>query len=176
MPILRDDHIRTHLNQRKKNFMNTRRSIACGTLAVLLVAMVISIATARNFSLIPTGEPTPAPATTPDVASYSAQALQTPFHYTRIESPGVTRMEDLGVDCIGNGASCEGYLNGSRGEVRVTNNINPPYYWRLKLTCEFGGNKYSDENPPSAGTVPSEQYCDFGAPARYWNVLVVHKP
>lgn len=83
-------------------------------------------------------------------------------------------MKDSGVDCIGNGASCEGYLDGSKGEVRVTNNINPPYYWRFKLTCEFGGHKYSGENPPAAGPVTSVQYCDSGAPARYWNVLVVN--
>lgn len=81
-------------------------------------------------------------------------------------------MEDLGVDCIGNGASCEGYLTGSKGEVRVTNNINPPYFWRIKLTCEFGGNKYGDEKPPAAGTVIAEKYCDFDSPAQYWNVLV----
>jgi hypothetical protein len=81
-----------------------------------------------------------------------------------------------GVDCIGDGASCEGHLNGSQGEVDVTNNTNPHYYWRFKLTCAWGGDQYSGENPPSAGTVKSNLGCNSGAPAQYWNVLVDQKP
>lgn len=60
-------------------------------------------------------------------------------------------MHPMGVDCIGDGASCVGYLNGSNGEVDVTNNTNPHDYWRFKLTCLWGGDQYSGDNPPSAG-------------------------
>lgn len=157
--------------------MNTRRSIACGTLVVLLVAIAVLIAVARDFSPIPTAAPTPDAATTPDAASYSEHTLRAPLQYTRMESPGIaipsaTGMEDRGVDCIGNGANCEGNLNGTKGKVSVTNNINPPYYWHLKLTCEFGGNKYGPEKPPSADTISSEESCNLDAPAQYWNVIV----
>lgn len=84
--------------------------------------------------------------------------------------------ESMGVDCIGDGASCVGYLNGSNGEVDVTHNTDPHAYWRFKLTCAWGGDQYSGSNPPSAGTVKSYLGCNLGAPAQYWNVLVDHKP
>jgi hypothetical protein len=53
-----------------------------------------------------------------------------------------------GVDCIGDGASCEGHLNGSQGEVDVTNNTNPHYYWRFKLTCAWGAINTVGKIPP----------------------------
>ncbi len=73
------------------------------------------------------------------------------------------------VDCIGNGATCEGSLNGSDGEVRVTNNTS--HNWRLKLTCNHSGDQWSSLNQPSAGTVTSQASCKHGAPALYWNVI-----
>jgi hypothetical protein len=87
-----------------------------------------------------------------------------------------SEVKSMGVDCIGDGASCEGHLNGTKGEVDVTNNTNPRSYWRFKLTCAWGGDQYSGSNPPSAGTVKSYLGCNVGAPAQYWNVLVDHKP
>jgi hypothetical protein len=82
----------------------------------------------------------------------------------------------MGVDCIGDGASCVGYLNGTQGEVDVTNNTNPHDYWRFKLTCLWGGDQYSGDNPPSAASVKSYLGCNLGSPAEYWNVLVDYIP
>lgn len=59
-------------------------------------------------------------------------------------------------DCIGDGAICVGYINGTNGEGDVTNNTNPHAYWRFKLTCLYGGDQYSGENAPSDQT-PQEK-------------------
>jgi hypothetical protein len=77
-----------------------------------------------------------------------------------------------GVDCIGDGASCQGQLNGAHGTAWVTGNRNPHAYWRFKLTCLYLGDQYSGDNPPSAGTVRSDLNCNGGSPATYWNVLI----
>jgi hypothetical protein len=145
----------------KGNVMDMRRSITRGTLIVLCVAMAIPAAVAEA-STAPT--PSPPPSAAPD----SVRIVKIPVNNSSAE------LAD--VDCVGDGANCVGYLNGTRGEVDVTNNTNPHYYWRFKLTCEFGGDQYSGDNPPSVGTVKSYLGCNFGAPAKYWNVLVDYKP
>jgi hypothetical protein len=147
--------------RRKTNVMDMRRSITRGTLTVLLVAMAMPAAVAEA-STAPTAPPPP------NAAPHSARTIKTPAYNSRAEFSD--------VDCIGNGAHCVGYLKGTQGEVHVTNNTNPHYYWRFKLTCEFGGDQYSGDNPPSAGTVKSYLGCHFGAPAKYWNVLIEYKP
>ncbi len=147
--------------RRKKNVMDMRRSITRGTLTVLVVALAIPAAVAEA-STAPTASPPP------NTAPRSARIAKIPLYDSRAE------LSD--VDCIGNGAHCVGYLNGTQGEVHVTNNTNPHSYWRFKLTCEFGGDQYSGDNPPSAGTVKSYLGCNFGAPAKYWNVLLEYKP
>ncbi|HET9256419.1 MAG TPA: hypothetical protein VFO16_14640 [Pseudonocardiaceae bacterium] len=81
-----------------------------------------------------------------------------------------------GVDCIGDGASCVGFIDGSRGEVSVTNNRDPRYHWRFKLTCGFGGDQISALYDASPGTVTSQLTCNFNAPATYWNVIVDYRP
>jgi hypothetical protein len=138
-----------------------RRSITRGTLTVLLVSLAMP-ATVAEASTAPTASPPP------NATPHSVRIIKTPAHNAPV------RLAD--VDCIGNGANCVGYLNGTQGEVDVTNNTNPHYYWRFKLTCEFGGDQYSGDNPPSAGTVKSYLGCNFAAPAKYWNVLVEYKP
>jgi hypothetical protein len=160
-PTHADDHIQTHQHRRKKNVMDMRRSITRGTLTMLLVALAMPAAVAEA-SMTPTASPPP------NTAPYSARIVKTLVYNSRAELSN--------VDCIGNGAHCVGYLKGTQGEVHVTNNTNPHYYWRFKLTCEFGGDQYSGDNPPSAGTVKSHLGCNFGAPAKYWNVLVEYKP
>jgi hypothetical protein len=140
--------------------MKTRRSITHGTLAVLLVAMAITFVTEAS--------PAPADSPSPNAASRSVRISKIPVYHSEANLSG--------VDCIGDGASCVGYLNGTHGEVDITNNTNPHYYWRFKLTCEFGGDQYGDENPPSTGTGKSYLDCNFGAPAKYWNVLVDYRP
>jgi hypothetical protein len=82
------------------------------------------------------------------------------------------------VDCIGDGASCVGYLNqggDGNGDVVVTNNTNPRAFWRFKLTCERFGDQYSGDNAPSAGSVKSHLKCNF-SDATHWTVLVDYKP
>jgi hypothetical protein len=144
----------------KGNVMNTpRRSITYGIFAMLFVAMAIP---AFNVEASPAPTASPSQNATPR----SMRVIKAVYH---------SEAELSGIDCIGDGASCVGYLNGTQGEVDVTNNTNQHYYWRFKLTCEFGGDKYSDDNPPSTGTVKSVLYCDFNAPAKYWNVLVDYK-
>jgi hypothetical protein len=82
----------------------------------------------------------------------------------------------VGVDCIGDGAICEGSVQGSDGEVRVTKNTDPHYYWQLKVTCGFGGDQIGLRKDPAAGLVSDRQTCKFGAPATYWNVIVDYRP
>jgi hypothetical protein len=141
--------------------MDMRRSITRGALAALLVALAMPAAAAEASTARTASPP-------PSAAPHSLRTIKT-FVYD-------SRAEFSDVDCIGNGAHCVGYLKGTQGEVHVTNNTNPHYYWRFKLTCEFGGDQYSGDNPPSAGTVKSYLGCNFGAPAKYWNVLVEYKP
>jgi len=136
----------------KENVANMRLATTNGTLAILLVSMLLS-AGAAEASLKPTN------------------LLPPPTTPIR-ESGG----KPTGTDCIGDGANCVGYINGSHGEVDVTNNTDQHAYWRFKLTCLYGGDQYGSENPPSADTVKSYLVCKSNAPAQYWNVIVDRKP
>jgi hypothetical protein len=142
--------------------MKMCRSITPGAFAVLLVIMAIPASVAQAY---------PSSVTSPvsnGELLRSAKVVKIASYYSE------AGLSD--VDCIGNGASCVGYLNGPQGEVHVTNNVGPHYYWRFKLTCGFGGDQYSGENAPSADTVISRLTCKFGAPAKHWNVLVDYRP
>jgi hypothetical protein len=112
--------------------------------------------------------PAPADSSSQQATLYRAPIIRTAFH----QSGG----KPTGNDCIGDGATCVGYINGTKGEVDVTNNTNPYAYWRFKLTCLYGGDQYGGENPPSAGTAKSYLSCNSGAPAQSWSVLVDHIP
>jgi hypothetical protein len=75
------------------------------------------------------------------------------------------------VDCLGNGSSCVGTLNGTKGAVVVTNNTNPGEPWRLELTCSLGGERFSDTQLPSELPVGADTVCSYGAQALRWNVI-----
>jgi hypothetical protein len=141
--------------------MNTRRLVIGVALTILMTGM--SMVTA-----IPEAVATPA-ASRLTVTHHSLRTVAIP-----ISHPG-ERVKP--VDCIGDGASCVGYVNrggDGNGEVDVTNNTNPHDYWRFKLTCEHFGDQYSGDNHPSASTVRSYLKCN-ASDAKFWTVLVDYR-
>jgi hypothetical protein len=143
------------------NAMKLCPSITPGAFVVLLVTMAIPASVVPTYSLVATS---PVPNSLPS----SAQILKmSSFHSDATPS---------GVDCIGDGASCDGFTRESYGHVVVTNNADPRYHWRFKLTCDFGGDLIGPEMFPSVGPVSSDLTCNFGAQAKFWNVIVEYHP
>lgn len=137
--------------------------------------LVIGAALAALTAVIPMATVASEAAATPVTAAHTVTQ-----HSVRIATIPISRPGEMvqPVDCIGDGASCVGYLNrggDGNGDVEVTNNTNPHNFWRLKLTCERFGDQMSGDNAPSAGTVKSHLKCNF-SDATHWTVLVDYKP